>query len=122
MSWSNRLERVEVSKGAMDALVLDWLVNQGHSDAARTFARESGTHSAAVDGDGIAERMAIRQSIEGGRIQDGIDAIIRLDPTVRFLHAASSAQMYVPYRTRAPLRRRSSRRTLVSSFSCAGCS
>jgi len=81
--WGLRLDGVELPKRTMDALVLDWLVNQGHCDAAQTFARECGTSADAVDANGITERVAIRQAVESGNIHTAIDAAQRLDSTVR---------------------------------------
>jgi len=80
--WGLRLDGVELPKRTMDALVLDWLVNQGHCDAAQTFARECGTSADAVDANGITERVAIRQAVESGNIHTAIDAAQRLDSTI----------------------------------------
>jgi hypothetical protein len=81
--WDLRLESVDLPKRTMDALVLDWLVNQGHCEAAQAFARECGTPADGVDAIGIIERVAIRQAVESGNIQAAIDAAQKLDSRVR---------------------------------------
>jgi hypothetical protein len=81
--WGLRLEGVDIPKRTMDALVLGWLVNQGHCEAAQTFARECGTGPDAIDANGITERVAIRQAVESGDIHTAIDAAQKLDSTVQ---------------------------------------
>uniref|UniRef100_A0A7S3REB3 CTLH domain-containing protein n=1 Tax=Emiliania huxleyi TaxID=2903 RepID=A0A7S3REB3_EMIHU len=80
VEWDARLQAVELPKSMVNALVLDWLVNQGHHDAAAAFVRESGTP--AGDLDGIAERMSIRQAVEAGRMQAALEALEALHPAL----------------------------------------
>ena len=80
VQWDARLQAVELPKSMVNALVLDWLVNQGHHDAAAAFVRESGTP--AGDLDGIAERMSIRQAVEAGRMQAALEALEALHPAL----------------------------------------
>ena len=65
----------------MNALVFDYLVVEGFSDAAVEFARETGLpHD--VDHAMIQERMEIREAVEDGRVEEAVRRVNELDPEV----------------------------------------
>ena len=65
----------------MNALIFDYLVVEGFSDAAVEFARETGLpHD--VDHAMIQERMEIREAVEDGRIEEAVRRVNELDPEV----------------------------------------
>lgn len=77
----------------LNALVFDYLVVEGFSDAAVEFARETGI-SSTIDQDMIQERMEIRQAVEDGRVEEAVRRVNELDPEV--------SSSLVLHRTRAP--------------------
>ena len=44
--WDERLRKAEVSRSLMDQLVMDYLVIEGHKEAAVNFMAETGTQGA----------------------------------------------------------------------------
>jgi glucose-induced degradation protein 8 len=77
---------------------MNYLVIEGYKDAAEKFQLESGasrklfssltsyqtnSFKAGLDLDTIAERMKVRQAIQKGDIQGGIERVNDLDPSVR---------------------------------------
>ncbi|GBF90786.1 hypothetical protein Rsub_03087 [Raphidocelis subcapitata] len=79
--WEQRLAQVALSKSDLNRLVMDFLVTEGYVDAARAFQDESGTQPG-VDLSDIAGRMEIRAAVQGGRVEDAIDAVNDLDPEI----------------------------------------
>jgi len=65
----------------MDALVFDYLLIEGFSDAAAEFARETGL-PADVDHAIIQERMEIRDAVVEGRVEEAVRRVNELDPEV----------------------------------------
>lgn len=65
----------------LNALIFDYLVVEGFSDAAVEFARETGIPST-IDQDMIQERMEIRQAVEDGRVEEAVRRVNELDPEV----------------------------------------
>ena len=89
-SWSERLGDVKISKATMNKLVLDYLVIEGHKDAAASFKAETGMDTE-VDLEAIAERMSVRAAIESGDISGALKLVNGLssdllltDPALRF--------------------------------------
>ena len=70
--WSSRLGAVSLSKATMNRLVMDYLVVEGHKEAAERFQAESGTH-AGLDLETIAERKAVRAAVERGDISAAVE-------------------------------------------------
>lgn len=64
--WSERLRSVSISKATMNALVMNYLIVEGHKEAAERFQQESGTPAGNLDT--IADRRALRVAIETGDI------------------------------------------------------
>jgi molybdopterin-guanine dinucleotide biosynthesis protein len=74
----------------LNALVLDYLLVEGFSDAAISFAKETGL-SVDIDSQAIQQRMIIKEAVEDGRVEDAVRRVNELDPEVcqpsfHFLH------------------------------------
>ncbi|BEI82386.1 hypothetical protein CcaverHIS002_0302540 [Cutaneotrichosporon cavernicola] len=80
-TWEDKLEAASVSKDDLNALVFDYLVVEGFSDAAVEFARETGI-SSTIDQDMIQERMEIRQAVEDGCVEEAVRRVNELDPEI----------------------------------------
>ncbi|KAK9897862.1 hypothetical protein P389DRAFT_169877 [Cystobasidium minutum MCA 4210] len=84
--WQNRLNDVNVSKGDLNRLVMDYLVVEGYKEAAENFARESGMLSDSsnnvMDFESIHNRMVIRNAIQSGDIVDAIERVNDFDPEI----------------------------------------
>ena len=78
-AWATRLRSVHVSKATMNRLVMDYLVIEGHKEAAESFQAESGT-AAGLDLETIADRRAIRGAVEGGDVTRAVEHARRLSP------------------------------------------
>ena len=65
----------------LNAVVFEYLVIEGFSEAAVEFARETGLpHD--VDHTMIRERMTIREAVEDGRVEEAVRRVNELDPEV----------------------------------------
>ena len=71
-----------IYRSDLNALVFDYLVVEGFSDAAVEFARETGL-PVDVDQASIQERMRIRDAVEDGRVEEAVRRVNELDPEVR---------------------------------------
>ncbi|TXT04925.1 hypothetical protein VHUM_04008 [Vanrija humicola] len=65
----------------MNAIVFDYLVVQGMSDAAVAFAQATGI-SQSIDQGMIQERMDIRKAVEDGRVEEAVRRVNELDPEI----------------------------------------
>jgi len=79
--WASRTKAVKVSKDDLNLLVLDYLIIEGYTVAARNFCSESGI-TCPLDFDSIDQRMKIKQAILKGDIEDGISRCNDLDPEI----------------------------------------
>jgi hypothetical protein len=79
----------------LNALVLDYLLVEGFSDAAISFAKETGL-SVDIDSQAIQQRMIIKEAVEDGRVEDAVRRVNELDPEVRLLALYSSTTMFAP--------------------------
>ncbi|OCF42843.1 hypothetical protein I317_03320 [Kwoniella heveanensis CBS 569] len=79
--WDDELGRVDISKQDLNALVFDYLLIEGFSDAAVEFAKETGL-PAEVDHDKVTERMEIRAAVEDGRVEEAVRRVNELDPEI----------------------------------------
>jgi glucose-induced degradation protein 8 len=82
--WDNKLKEVAVDKDDLNKLVMNYLVIEGYKDAAEKFSVEAGVNPK-IDLSSIQDRMNIRHSIQGGRIEEAISIVNDLDPEVRFV-------------------------------------
>ena len=62
----------EVSREFMNRLVMDYLVIEGHKEAAECFEAESGT-SAGLNLETIVDRRSIRTAVEAGNVSKAIE-------------------------------------------------
>jgi len=77
--WEHSLRECRVGKEDMNALIMNYLVVEGYKEAAEHFASESGT-PAAVNLESIEDRMAVRNSLQRGDVQDAVERVNDLDP------------------------------------------
>ncbi|KAK4684588.1 glucose-induced degradation protein 8, partial [Tremellales sp. Uapishka_1] len=80
-TWTDEMDRAEISKSDLNALIFDYLLIEGFPDAAIEFARETGM-SETVDHEMIQERMAIREAVEEGRVEEAVRRTNELDPEI----------------------------------------
>jgi len=79
--WKKKLDEIKINKGDLNKLVMNYLVIEGYMEAAEKFQQESGTEPE-VDLKSIANRMAVRNAIQSGNIEDGIERVNKLDPKI----------------------------------------
>lgn len=79
--WERRLAEVRIRKEDMNRLVMNFLVTEGYVDAAARFHMESGT-SPEIDLGTITERMAVRNAVQAGNVEDAIDKVNDLNPEI----------------------------------------
>ena len=77
--WAERLASVEGDHAMMNRLVMEYLIVEGHKEAAESFMEESGT-AAGVDLESVGERMAIRNAVESGDVEQALKRVRRLEP------------------------------------------
>ena len=85
--WEQKLAAVQISKEDMNKLIMNFLVTEGHVEAARTFARESGT-ATTMDLSSIQERMEVRRAVQSGNVDEAIEKVNDMNPEVRMLCTA----------------------------------
>ena len=85
--WEQKLAAVQISKEDMNKLIMNFLVTEGHVEAARTFARESGT-ATTMDLSSIQERMEVRRAVQSGNVDEAIEKVNDMNPEVRALCTA----------------------------------
>jgi len=78
----------ELTNSDLNALVLDYLLVEGFSDAAISFAKESGL-SVDIDSQAIQQRMIIKEAVEDGRVEDAVRRVNELDPEVCLLPSSA---------------------------------
>lgn len=67
----------------LNRLILDYLTIEGYPSAASQFAIEAGLGGERkVDYEGMKERMRIREAVEGGRVEEGVQRVNELDSEV----------------------------------------
>jgi len=79
--WDKKLTEVKLNKTDLNHLVMNFLVIEGYKDAAEKFQQESGTPPG-LDLSSISDRMAIRSAIQKGNIQEAIERVNDLDPSI----------------------------------------
>ena len=78
------LGRAEADDSDLNALVFEYLLIEGFSEAAVEFARETGVpHD--IDHAMIHERMEIREAVEDGRVEEAVRRVNELDPEVSYV-------------------------------------
>ena len=64
-AWHDRVRGVVLTKATMNSVVMNYLIVEGHVEAAEAFQKETGT-SAGHDLSSISNRRVMRMSLEGG--------------------------------------------------------
>ncbi|KAF1816812.1 hypothetical protein P152DRAFT_453434 [Eremomyces bilateralis CBS 781.70] len=85
--FERRVEEARPSKGDINALIMDYLINAGYPSAAKRFAKEAGI-AVTPEIVSIEDRVAIRDAIHAGDIQTAIEKINELDPQILDLNAS----------------------------------
>ena len=78
LEWKDRLQAIDVNHATMNRLVMDYLIIEGHKEAAESFMEESGT-DAGVDLATVGQRMAIRSAVESGNVSEALERVKQLD-------------------------------------------
>lgn len=79
--WERRMGGAQIRKKDMNRLIMDYLVTEGHVEAARKFQQESETPPR-MDLSTISERMAVRNAVQQGKVEDAIDRVNDLNPEI----------------------------------------
>lgn len=79
--WGRRMEEMRVQKADMNHIIMNFLVSEGFVDAAQKFQQESGTDPE-VDLASISERMAVRNAIQKGNVEEAIERVNDLNPEI----------------------------------------
>lgn len=79
--WDERLQAIDINHPMMNRLVMDYLIIEGHMEAAESFMEESGTE-VGVDLSTVGERMLIRQAVESGDVAGALDRVRKLNPNL----------------------------------------
>lgn len=74
--WLRAMRACTVSKATMNKLVMDYLVIEGHKEAAQCFQDESGT-APGIDLETISDRRAIRAAVEAGDVVSAMEGAKR---------------------------------------------
>ncbi|KAK1927875.1 CTLH/CRA C-terminal to lish motif domain-containing protein [Papiliotrema laurentii] len=80
-TWNEEMRKAAPSKDDLNALVFEYLLIEGFSEAAVEFARETGLpHD--IDHAMVHERMEIREAVEDGRVEEAVRRVNELDPEI----------------------------------------
>ncbi|XP_031131161.1 protein GID8 homolog [Ipomoea triloba] len=79
--WEKRLKDVNIRKEDMNKLVMNFLVTEGYVEAAEKFRTESGT-APDIDLATITDRMAIKEAVQRGNVEDAIEKVNDLNPEI----------------------------------------
>nr|AAP46639.1 PG4 [Hordeum vulgare] len=79
--WEGKLRDAKIRKEDMNRLVMNFLVTEGLVDAAHRFRLESGTQRE-IDLATITDRMEVKKAVQSGNIQEAVERINDLNPTV----------------------------------------
>jgi len=88
-------EEIVLMTSDLNALVLDYLLVEGFSDAAISFAKETGL-SVDIDTQAIRQRMIIKEAVEDGRVEDAVRSVNELDPEVCYRFFSLYTPMFAP--------------------------
>ncbi|EFJ43540.1 hypothetical protein VOLCADRAFT_65822 [Volvox carteri f. nagariensis] len=80
-AWESKLAAVRVPKDDMNKLIMNFLVTEGYVEAARMFAKESGT-APGVNLDAITDRMEVRRALQSGDVEAAVARVNDLDPEI----------------------------------------
>ncbi|KAI8873247.1 hypothetical protein GQ42DRAFT_170766 [Ramicandelaber brevisporus] len=94
--WNQRLATVDISDEDLNKLVMNYLVVEGYTDAAKAFSSESGI-ALTSDTDPIERRMSIRSSIQTGNIPEAIEKINDLNPEILDVEPTICFRLHLQY-------------------------
>jgi hypothetical protein len=79
--WQQKLEKANVSKEALNQLVMNYLVIEGYKDVAQAFRSEAQVETD-MEPELIEERMKVRAAVQNGDILTAIELVNDLDPEI----------------------------------------
>lgn len=79
--FERRVDEVKVSKSELNALIMNYFINEGYQAAAQKFAKEANIDPR-DDWSSMEERIKIRSDIHAGNIQSAIERINILHPQI----------------------------------------
>lgn len=79
--WEQRLAAVRVDRQALNRLVANWLVAEGHVAAAAAFRDESGTDPGA-DLAAVEDRVRVLRAVRRGDVAGAVERVNDLDPAL----------------------------------------
>ncbi|VVA90921.1 unnamed protein product [Arabis nemorensis] len=79
--WDMNFKAVNIRKEDMNRLVMNFLVAEGHQEAAEKFLKESGT-TPEVDLASITDRMAVIKAIQCGNVEEAAEKLNALNPEI----------------------------------------
>ena len=79
--WTRKLESFRIPKQHLNELVMNYLVVEGHKQAAEMFREEAGV-SPGIDLESLDDRKRIRDYIMAGSIDEAITELNKLDPHI----------------------------------------
>ncbi|KAF2772794.1 hypothetical protein EJ03DRAFT_324344 [Teratosphaeria nubilosa] len=80
-SFERKVEEMKPSKSDINWVIMDYLVSEGYPGAAEKFAQETNLPSP-VDNETIRDRVRVRNAIHGGRVDEAIEMINEIDPSI----------------------------------------
>lgn len=79
--WMERLGEIQFPRAMLNKLVMNYLVTEGFKEAAQRFQEEANVE-AGQDLDSLDHRISIRDSIQGGRVEQAIKQVNQLHPVL----------------------------------------
>ncbi|KAH9827959.1 LisH motif-containing protein [Teratosphaeria destructans] len=79
--WDRLAADTMFSRSDINWVIMDYLVSEGYPGAAEKFAQETNLPSP-VDNESIRERVRVRHAIHRGRLDEAIEMINEIDPSI----------------------------------------
>ncbi|EPZ31748.1 hypothetical protein ROZALSC1DRAFT_26462 [Rozella allomycis CSF55] len=79
--WEKKLSEVNIHKGELNKLIMNYLIIEGYKEAAEKFCSEA-SMDPTVNLDSIQDRMNVRQCIQKGEVDHAIELTNDLDPQI----------------------------------------
>lgn len=79
--WEQRLSEAPVSKKQVNDLVMNYLIIEGHKEAAQCFSEEASVDPG-IDLNTIGDRMATRMAVESGDIEGAMARANEMNPLI----------------------------------------
>lgn len=81
LAFERRVEDVKPLKSDINALILDYLTTEGYPSAAAKFSKEANLHPQQEE-ESVIARQKIQHAIHLGSIEDAIDSLNDLEPSI----------------------------------------